>query len=131
MDIHSLPQLVSCFISAFLFFHVSFGVAAAVPITEGALVIAAQSTPPPAQPTPLPAAGHTPAQTPASAIPHVPPPSASPTPHLAAAPPPAAPAPVDQKLLAGVASGVRSEVSGKPASSPGCVTTECVAFYPV
>ena len=131
MGIHSLSQLVSCFFSAFIFFHVSFGVAAAVPITQGVQVIAAQPTPPPAQPTPLPAAGFTAAQTPASAIPPVPPPSASPTPHPAAAPLPAAPAPVDQKLLAGVASGVRSEVSGKPASSPGCVTTECIAFYPV
>ena len=131
MDIHSLPQLVSCFLSAFLFLHVSFGVAAAVPITEGVQVNAAQSTPPPAQPTPLPAADLMPAQTPASPTAPVAPPSASPTPQSAAAPPPAAPAPIEQKLLAGVVSDVRSEVSGKPASSPGCVTTECVALYPV
>ncbi|MDI1488659.1 MAG: hypothetical protein OHK93_007934 [Ramalina farinacea] len=55
-----------------------------------------------------------PAQTSAPPAPPVSPPFASPTPAPNIAPPPIAPAPADQKLLGGVASGVRSDVLGLP-----------------
>ena len=153
MPSHSLPKLVSRFVLLFLFFDVSLVVASPVSISVDVQVVGGQSSPPPAQPTPPPAqptpppaqptpppaqptplpAQPTPLPAPTSASPTPPasPPSASPTPAPTSAPPPLEPAPADQVLLGGVASGVRSNVDGIPSRSPACVTTECIAYYPV
>ncbi|MCJ1280141.1 hypothetical protein MMC21_007968 [Puttea exsequens] len=74
----------------------------------------AQTTPAPGQPPPFPT---------------TPPPAQSSPPPLD--PPPDLPSPNDP-LLQGVVSGLRSSVDqgAVPTSTPGCVTTECIAVYP-